>query len=81
VDKDHQSEAGEMVSERISDMTKQELEEFILQVVEKRGRQYPYVPKSDRTAEQIFQSILKNLIVPKPGTPSTLELLREDRDR
>ena len=70
-----------MASERIGDMTKDEKEKFILRVISQRFPQYPYKQKSDRPISDILESMRRNLIETKPGEPSTLDLLREDRDR
>ncbi len=35
----------------------------------------------ERTLAEVYASIDRNLWTPPPGTPSTTELLREDRDR
>lgn len=72
-----------MASDRIGDWTKEELEAFILEVIEKRLQQgLSYTQKSDdRTPKEVFNSIQKNRLKRKPGQPSTLEMLREDRDR
>ncbi len=70
-----------MASERIGDMTKAELEAFVLQVIARRYPQYPYVQKSDRPVAELLEALRRNMIETKPGEPSTLQLLREDRDR
>jgi hypothetical protein len=71
-----------MASERVGDMTRGELEDFILQVVRAHeGQPYPYRLKSDRPVAEVLRSMRQNRIKRKPGQPSTLELLREDRDR
>lgn len=70
-----------MASERIGDMTREELEAFVFKVIARRFPKYPYVQKSDRPWEELWQSMLDNIIETQPGEPSTLELLREDRDR
>lgn len=70
-----------MASERIGDMTRNELEAFVKNIIEKRLRMYPYVQQSDRPVEEVLRSMRQNIIKRKPGQPSTLEMLREDRDR
>lgn len=70
-----------MASERIGDMTRNELEAFVNSIIEKRLRQYPYVQQGDRPVKEVLRSMRRNIIKPKPGQPSTLEMLREDRDR
>lgn len=71
-----------MAGERIGDMTREELEQLVLRFVDKRMRQYSYVlGRDDRSPQAVWESILTNIIEPAPGTPSALDLLREDRDR
>lgn len=70
-----------MASERVGDMTKQELEAFVIHTVAERFRRYPYVQKSNRSPDELWKSILENIVETRPDEPSTLELLREDRDR
>lgn len=70
-----------MASERIGDMTRNELEAFVNSIIEKRLRQYPYVQQGDRPVKEVLRSMRRNIIKPKPGQPSTLEMLCEDRDR
>ena len=69
-----------MASERIGDMTRDELEAFVFDVIAKRFPKYPYVQKSDRSVTEILESVRRHIIKRKPGQPSTLEMLREDRD-
>jgi hypothetical protein len=70
-----------MASEKIGDMTRDELEDFVIKVIAKRFREYPYVQKSDRPLSDVLASMRKHILKVQPGEPSTLELLREDRDR
>ncbi|MBI5667634.1 MAG: hypothetical protein HZC41_06465 [Chloroflexi bacterium] len=72
-----------MASERIGDWTKEELKAYILEVIEERLQQgFSYTQESDnRSPKEVFESIQKNRLKRKPGQPSTLQMLREDRDR
>lgn len=70
-----------MASERVGDMTKAELEAFVIHIVAKRFRQYPYVQKGDRSVSEVLKFMRKNVWTPPPGAKSSLELLREDRER
>jgi hypothetical protein len=69
-----------MASERIGDMTREELKQFILEVIEERMQQGWYRVKSNRSPEEIWQSMRENIIPHKPGTPSALDLLLEERE-
>ena len=73
-----------MEVERVGDMTMQELRHMIDASIERRirsDRPRPYQLKGDRPIEEVLESIRKNRIKPKPGTPSVVEMIREDRDR
>jgi hypothetical protein len=69
-----------MAAERVGDMTVQELRQMIRQEVDQRLLEIPK-RKDPRSVKEINESIRRNRRTPRPGTPSTLELLREDRDR
>jgi hypothetical protein len=64
-----------MAADRIGDMTKAALEAFVIEVIAKRFQQ------SDRPVSEILESMCKNTIETKPGQPSIVEMIREDRDR
>ena len=68
-----------MASERVGDMTIDELKALIGEVVEQRLKGLE-TPKSERSREEVLASIKRNRWTPPPGSRSTLELLREDRD-
>lgn len=76
-----------MASERIGDMTMDELVSVIQREINARHQENERIkrlltlPKDSRTVRQILASIDEHLWTPPPGSPSTLELLREDRDR
>lgn len=65
-----------MAIERVADMTLDELEQF----VDKRIQGW-WKPQDSRSVEEILDSIDRNMWRPPEDSPSTLELLREDRDR
>lgn len=68
-----------MAVERIADMSRDELEALIEQAV-RRQIQTIFKPRDSRTMKEINESIRRNRWAPPLGSPSTLELLREDRD-
>jgi len=72
-----------MAAERVGDMTVRELKQMIAEEVDQRLRVHDLLkpPKDTRSVQEILESIDRHLWTPPPGTPSTLELLREDRDR
>ncbi len=69
-----------MSAERVADMTVDELKALIDEAVDRRLQEI-LKPRDTRSVEEILESIDRHMYTPPPGTPSTLELLREDRDR
>ncbi|KAB2902380.1 MAG: hypothetical protein F9K27_17075 [Anaerolineae bacterium] len=63
-------------------MTMEELKQLIEEIVDQRLAALLEQDETDtRTMEEIFASIERNRWTPPPGTKSSQELLREDRDR
>ncbi|MEQ8674556.1 MAG: hypothetical protein RLP44_11385 [Aggregatilineales bacterium] len=70
-----------MATERVGDMTMDELNSFVEEKIDKRI-QIVYWKRTDtRTMDEVNESIRRNRWTPPPGAKSSLELLREDRDR
>jgi hypothetical protein len=65
---------------RLVDMTLEELQTMIDKTVERKLQQLLGTP-DPRSLEEIFDSIDRHMWTPPPGAKSSLELLREDRDR
>lgn len=68
-----------MATERIADMTRDELNEIINRAIDRRLKNYTQL-KSSRPIDEILASIERNFWIPPVGAKSSLELLREDRD-
>ncbi len=67
-----------MAVQHITDMTLEELGEFVERIVDRR---LGLVKSTDtRTMAEVNESIRRNRWTPLPGAKSSLELLREDRD-
>ena len=68
-----------MASERVGDMTIDELKAFILETVEERQE----MQKSDDelSVAEIVINVRRHRPKLPPGAPSNQQLLREDRDR
>ena len=64
----------------IQQLTLEELRAMIDEVVERKFQQLLGKP-DPRSLDEIFESIDQHRWTPPPGSKSTLELLREDRDR
>jgi hypothetical protein len=73
-----------MAVERVGDMSWQDLTRFVEAVIEQRmasPQPRPYRQTGSRSMKEIVDSMRRNLWTPPPGTKSSLEMLREDRDR
>jgi hypothetical protein len=70
-----------MTNERVADMTMQELKALIDRTLEDRLRNGFRRRQQERPVAEVLESMRKNIIKRKPGQPSTLQMLREDRDR
>ena len=70
-----------MASERIGDMTKDELETLVDRMVAKRMNKWSKTKPDNRSPHEVFQSIRRNRLKSMPGQPSVLEMLRGNRDR
>jgi hypothetical protein len=73
-----------MATDRVADMSKQELRDFVEAIVEQRAKSVhpmPYQQKGGRSMKEVLQSMRQSLWTPPPGAKSSVELLREDRDQ
>jgi hypothetical protein len=69
-----------METKLVKDMTVDELKAMITSIVDERLRNKEK-PGDKRSLQEIFDSIDRHRWTPPPGAKSSLELLREDRDR
>jgi hypothetical protein len=66
-----------MNPEKLGDMTLDELTKLVEKIVERQL----HPPKKDtRSLEEVLDSLDRNRWTPPPGSPSTLQMIREDRD-
>jgi len=73
-----------MATSSIGNMTRLELREFVEEIVDERlkpDQPTSYQQAAKRPISEVLEEMEQLLFVPKPGTPSVVELLREDRDR
>ncbi len=73
-----------MAAEHISDMSLSELRALVESIIEEHmgpPRSYSYRQQGSRSIEDVLASMRANLWTPPPGTKSSVEMLREDRDR
>lgn len=71
-----------MQTQKVADMTVEELKALINELVDERINhlQTPKPIDKDKL-KQVMESIERHRWTPPPGTPSVVEMLREDRDR
>ncbi|GAA6619165.1 hypothetical protein [Scytonema sp. NUACC26] len=69
-----------METKLVKDMTVDELKALIASVVDERLRSQEQSGEK-RSLQEIFDSIDRHMWTPPPGAKTSLELLREDRDR
>jgi hypothetical protein len=72
-----------MAAEHVGDMTRKELLQLIRQEIDQRLRIGELLerPKDTRSVQEILEAIDRHRWTPPPGSKSTGELLREDRDQ
>jgi len=73
-----------MEVERVGNMSRQELTQLVEAIVERKvtsSQPRPYRQGGSRSMKDIVESMRQNLWTPPPGAKSSLEFLREDRDR
>jgi polyhydroxyalkanoate synthesis regulator phasin len=71
-----------VANQKVGDMTLDELKDVIREVVQEDKPIKPwYIQKPDRPIEELLDEIFANIWTPPPGSKSSLEYLREDRDR
>ena len=68
-----------MASQRIADMTQDELSQFVEAIIDRRLQVF-LKPQDERTHAEVLEAIRKHRFTPPEGAKSTLEMLREDRD-
>lgn len=66
--------------QRLADMTISDLRALILQILQEQQQQYTW-NRPMRSIDEILESIDRYIWTPPPDAKSTMELLREDRDR
>ena len=69
-----------MVAAKIVDMTVDDIKSLIAEVVDERLRNWWQQSRDTRSIEEVLAAMDRLRWTPPPGSPSTTELLREDRD-
>ncbi len=69
-----------METRHVSELTIEEFRALIGEVVREELLIQPNISRR-RSADEVLDSVLHNIIVRSPDEPSTLEMLREDQDR
>jgi len=65
-----------MDTERVADMTLDDLKTLVTRIVNEKLRRSP---KDDRTLEEVLAAMDRIRWTPPPGSRTTLEMLQEDR--
>lgn len=65
----------------IASMTLVDLKALIAEVVNEQMSRWQHLQSDDRTADQVLATMDQLRWTPPAGSPSTTDLLREDRDR
>jgi hypothetical protein len=69
-----------MSAQRVADMTLDELKEFVEEIVDRHVHKTE-IPSEFDSVDAINDFIDRHRWTPPPGSPSNLELIREDRNR
>ncbi len=69
-----------MVTDRVADLTMDELKKLITTLIQAERQVWPGQLQG-KEADEALAWTLRHIIELEPGQPSTLEMLREDRDR
>ena len=71
-----------MTPERVADMTLEELKTLISQVIAEKmvDAQLPPCPKDTRSVQEVLAAMDRIRWTPPAGSPSVVEMIREDRD-
>jgi hypothetical protein len=70
-----------MATERIADMTREELDQFVGHSVERHLKAWNKPKDRDnRTTSELLEALDTHRITPPAGAKSAREMLREDRD-
>lgn len=69
-----------MASERIGNWTKEQLREFVLQVVETRIQAWEKY-QMGQPSEELWQRIINDIIPTPPGVPTPTQMLKQERDK
>ncbi|GJD20160.1 hypothetical protein Cyan7822_3222 [Rivularia sp. IAM M-261] len=70
-----------MLESEISNMTIETLKEFVIEVVNDQLNRRTQPQKDGRSREEALAAMDRIRWTPPAGSPTTLELLREERDR
>ncbi len=70
-----------MATERVGDMTLEELKALIRETVKEETKSIRQLGSGRRSVREVLDSIDRHRRTPPPGSPTNLELLRQDRDR
>lgn len=72
-----------MGNKAVADLTMEEFKAIIVQVVDERLKQEKHlsIPVKKRSLQEVMAAMDRIRWTPPPGSPSVVEMIREDRDR
>lgn len=72
-----------MTAKQVAELTVEELKTIIIEVVDARlkNSQNQKNSQNKRPVREVLDSIASHRWTPPPGSPSVVEMLREDRDK
>ncbi len=70
-----------MTDRQVSGMTLETLKEFVREIVDEQLKHRQHLRQDERSMEEVLATMDRIRWTPPPGSPTTLELLREDREQ
>lgn len=69
-----------MTDRPVCEMTLETLKEFVTEIVDEQLKRRQHFKQDGRSVEEVLATMDRIRWTPPPGSPTTLELLREDRE-
>ncbi|KYC42851.1 hypothetical protein WA1_12055 [Scytonema hofmannii PCC 7110] len=70
-----------MTDRQVSEMTIETLKEFVREIVDEQLKRRQHFRQDERSVEEVLTTMDRIRWTPPPGSPTTLELLREAREQ
>ncbi|NEQ29214.1 MAG: hypothetical protein F6K28_61845 [Microcoleus sp. SIO2G3] len=69
-----------MSDRRVAEMTLETLKEFVTEIVDEQLKRRQHLKQNERSVEEALAAMDRIRWTPPPDSPTTLQLLREDRE-